>query len=167
MRSLAVNILRYRDADEIGWLLEQVPQEQDLVGPVALRALNRIRPDLATEHLQRLPAPSLYVTRHWCFAALLAIRPAGGAPAWLLKRLQDDFSWQLVAVYQGDSDDLDIPTLEFLLDATERELRLPLEHATPHESRHLYTLFSILGGVRDSTCLSASEGGVELHWRKG
>lgn len=60
-RSLALNIYVYRDADEVDWLIRQIGRSEDLIGAWAFRALIRINPDLAVEHLGELPEQGLYL----------------------------------------------------------------------------------------------------------
>jgi hypothetical protein len=166
VRCLATNILKYKDSEEVEWLLSQVPRQHDYVGAVALRALHRIRPDLAIEQLDGLDLNQLYLSRKWCFAELVAMQPEA-ARARLLGRLRREFAWKVAAVYQESSDDLDVPTLECLLTSLDGELGLVLGGPRPLQSSSLYLPFMIVGGVRRLRLIECLEGwrGTSLEQR--
>ncbi|MDY0169237.1 MAG: ATP-binding protein [Thermoguttaceae bacterium] len=118
-RSFATCIAQFRDTDEVEWLLQRVSRADDLVGSTALQALIRIDKRLALEHLDRLPERELYLTRNWHLAELLLHLPHE-ARSHLLGRLKDHPNpWQFALVFQGQENAIDLPILEFLLDALE------------------------------------------------
>ncbi len=118
-RSLALNIYVYRDVDEVNWLIGQLGRPEDLIGATAFRALIRINPDLALEHLLALPEQELYFTRFWCFGELLASRPEA-----TLSRICEMMKGHprprnLAQVFQGQEYALDERTLDILLNDLE------------------------------------------------
>ena len=114
-RSLANNIGKYRDTEEVAWLLARVHRADDLVGPVALRALIRLDANLALQHLDRLPDWELRATRDWCFAELLAQLPDETLLHFLDRLHQHPNPWELAMVFQGYENAVDTRILEILL----------------------------------------------------
>jgi hypothetical protein len=114
-RSLAANIFRHRDADEIQWLIDRVDRGDDLLGPWALRALCRIDPGAAVRELPRLPVPLWGLTSPWCFAEILRRRP-DETRACVRRMLENAGAAQVVTVYQDDPSAVDVTTLDALLD---------------------------------------------------
>lgn len=116
-RSLAINIDRFRDPEEIAWLMDRVHRTDNLVGPMALRALIRMNPGLALEVLDQVPHQELYLTRNWCVAELLARLPQETRSRLLARLRAHEDPWQLAMVFQGRENAIDVPILEFLLDS--------------------------------------------------
>ena len=152
-RSVASNILQYRDAEEIEWLLARVNQADDLVGPIAFQALVRIDERLALEHLKDLGERELYLTRHWCLPELLMRRPSE-TRACLLQRLKEHSDpWQFAIVFQGIANALDVPILNILLDALEPLLRMEIEHGLPENRGSVVWSCDVLVNLTDIECL--------------
>ena len=146
-RSLAHNILLHRDEEEIGWLQTRIHDRRDLVGPVSLWALSRIRPELAIAELTRLTPELITVARDRCIPGLLVMQPEV-TRAGLLELLRGQPSpWTVADVYEGNENALDIPTLEFLLDALERSLDADDASLRPTNFEPLYLPFRLLGRV--------------------
>jgi hypothetical protein len=114
-RSLAANIFRHRDEDEIQWLIDQVDREDDLLGPWALRALCKIDPDAAVRELPRLPVPLWGPTSRWCFAEVFRQRP-DEARACVRRMIESPSAAHVVTIYQDDPSAVDVATLDVLLD---------------------------------------------------
>ena len=114
-RSLALNIYVYRDADEIKWLIGQLGRSENLIGATAFRALIRINPDLALEHLAGLPEQQLYFTRQWCFGELLARRPEGTLSCIYQMMMGHPQPRNLGQVFQGQENAFDERSLDILL----------------------------------------------------
>ncbi|NQT14651.1 MAG: hypothetical protein HQ582_17980, partial [Planctomycetes bacterium] len=130
-RSLATNIAQYRDKDEVEWLIERVSRADDVIGPSALRALIRIDQRLALEHLDRLPEKELYFTRQWYLPELM-MRLPDETRARLLQLLREHPEpWRLAMVFQGQENSVDVPILEFLLDALEPLLDSEIAEGIP------------------------------------
>jgi hypothetical protein len=144
-RSLAANIHKYRDADEVAWLLERIGRADNLVGPMALRALIRLDADLALQHLDQLPDRELYLARDWCLAELLARLP-DATRAHLLVRLRGhNDPWNLALVFQGRENAVDVPILELLLDALSTRLGEELRHpSSPEQIGRVVLPFDLL-----------------------
>ena len=114
-RSLTNNIGKYRDTEEVDWLLARVHRADDLVGPVALQALIRLDANLALQQIDRLSDWELYTTRDWCLAELLAQLP-DNTRLHLLNRLHHHPDpWEFARVFQGHENAVDVPILETLL----------------------------------------------------
>jgi hypothetical protein len=121
-RCLASNIYKHADAEEIDWLVERVDREDDLLGPSALRALIKVSPDLAVEHLDRLSGGPLYLSRHWCFEELIAKRPGPtyARIAQILTTRADPYD--IARVFEGDENTLTVEIANVLLDHLETML---------------------------------------------
>jgi len=143
-RALASNIYVYRDGDEVEWLINQLGRADDLIGATALRALIRINPDLALEHLDKLPERELCLTRHWCFAELLARRPEA-----TLSRIHQMMRVHprprdLGQVFQGQENALDDRSLDTLLDDLESVLENELSGQRDPNRGELWSLCELL-----------------------
>jgi hypothetical protein len=132
-RSLANNIGKYRDTEEADWLLARVHRADDLVGPVALRALIRLDTNLALQHLDRLPDWELYTTRDWCFAELLAQLPDETLLHFLDRLHQHPNPWELAMVFQGHENAIDTRILEILLNRLAILLAAALDQPPPSD----------------------------------
>lgn len=133
-RSLANNIGKYRDTEEVDWLLTRVHRADNLVGPVALRALIRLDANLALQHLDRLPDRELSMTRHWCLAELLVQLPNDTRLHLLNRLLQHPNPWELAMVFQGHENAVDTRILEILLNGLATLLAEELVQPRPSDS---------------------------------
>jgi hypothetical protein len=143
-RCLASNIYKHTDAEEIDWLVGRVHREDDLLGPMALRALIKLDPDLAVQHLDRLPSNLLCSTRRWCFEEILAKRPEAtyARIAEMLKRSADPFD--IALVFTGDENSLTVDILDVLLDRLETILEKDLVEPRPPNQHPPYRAFLML-----------------------
>lgn len=132
-RSLASNIFRHRDADEIQWLIDRVDREDNLLGPWALRALCRIDPYAAVQELPRLPISLWGPTSRWCFAEILRQRP-NGALGCVRRMLKIPGVAHVVTVFQDDPSAVDVTILEVLLDQLSELLGEELRGMPEHPS---------------------------------
>jgi hypothetical protein len=147
IRSIVFNIGRYRDVEEVDRLLPLVEVENDFVGPAAVRALVRIDPDLAVEHLVRLPIFELSSARTWFLPKLLEVR-RDAVNSILLGHMRElENPWDIADAYAGSEDDLDQETLEFLLDELGKALRQTAEEPPPPNRRPLSRPFHLLAPV--------------------
>jgi len=147
IRAIIVNIGRYRDVEEVDRLLPLVEVENDFAGPAAVRALVRINPDLAVEHLVRLPTSELSSARMWFLPRLLEVRRDAVNSILLGHMRKREHPWDIADAYAGNEDDLNRETLEFLLDALERALRQTAEEPPPPNRRPLSRPFHLLAPV--------------------
>jgi hypothetical protein len=149
-RCLAVNIDRHADAEEVDWLRTQVENEEDFVGPAALRALARLDPDAALVELDRLPLRELYLSREWCFAELLARRPDATRASIreMMKRHPEPI--KIAQAFQGSEDSLDPPLMELLLDDLNRILSRELAELSEPGHCPFYLHLQLLTQVRRS-----------------
>ncbi len=143
-RCLASNIYMHTDAEEIDWLVERVHREDDLLGPTALRALIKLAPDLAVQHLDRLPGHLLCPTQRWCFEEILAKRPEAtyARIAERLKRSAHPFD--IALVFNGDENSLTVDILNVLLDRLETILEKELFEPRPPNQCSPYRAFLML-----------------------
>jgi hypothetical protein len=148
-RSLATNIQTHRDLAELDWLVERVSEAKDLLGPVALRALAHLDPDLALMNLERLPVSELYSTRAWTLGELLLRRPAA-TRAWLLDRLRrESRPWDFARCLQGLENEMGPIVLELLLEELPSLAAEDLAEQGP--SDRLSCLFHPLNQLMDVT----------------
>jgi hypothetical protein len=89
----------------------------NLAGPWALRALAKLDPDLAVEHLPLLPILELGPTKHWYVPELLAKRPAATRAQLLSMMRRAEDPYDIALVFQDDEDSLDENMLDVLLSA--------------------------------------------------
>jgi hypothetical protein len=146
-RSIVVNIGRYRDASEVGWLLSLIGVETDSAGPAAIRALARIDPDLAVEQLVRLPALEMLSTRNWYLPHLLEARREAVNRKLLEHMRECGNPADLALVYTDNEDALDPDTLDFLLDEFGEALRRVIENPPPPDRHPLSWRFRLLAAV--------------------
>jgi hypothetical protein len=146
-RCLASNIYKHADAEEIEWLIDRVHREDDLLGPTALRALIKLAPDLAVQHMDRVPDRLLYLTRNWCFEELLAKRPEA-----TYTRVAEMLSsranpYDLAEVFSGDDNSLTVDILNVLLDHLGNVLEKKLSEPSPPNQYLLNRAFLMLAGL--------------------
>ena len=146
-RCIASNINTHVDIEETGWLVERVHREDDHLGPYALRALIKLDPDLAVQHLDRLQHHLLYFTRHWCFQALLAKRPEAtyARIADMLRSSADPYA--LARVFSGEENSLTVDILDVLLDCLDSILQKELSEPGPPNQCPPYGAFLMLSRV--------------------
>lgn len=147
-RSLASNIFRYRDAEELSWLLERIDRKDDVLGPTAFRALARIAPERAVKAMGRLDKSAMYATRKWWLPHLIARAPQA---TWAQVRqlmTEETRPWTVGLVFQGSENALDAQTLELLLDELERLLDRALAGQIPDGHRPLYVPLLMLSAIQ-------------------
>jgi hypothetical protein len=166
-RSIVVNVGRYRDAAEVDWLLSLIGVATDSAGPAAVRALARIDPDLAVEHVVRLPAEEMYVARGWYLPHLLEVRREAVNHK-LLEHMRESGSPARTAlVYAGNEDGLDPDTLAFFLDEFEEALQRVIENPPPPDRHPLSWRLNLLAAVNRLGLLECFRGrqGTKLDRR--
>jgi len=156
-RSLAVNIYVHRDATEVEWLGRQVGRSEDLIGASAFRALARIDPDTAVDHLHELPERHIAATRDWCFAELLARRPEATLSRFCRIMEEHPRPADLAHVFYGHESALDERTLDLLLDDLERILDADLAGRTPANQAPVWGLCNLLANVHCLRLLGSFE----------
>ena len=120
IRCLANCISVFNDDTEIEWLKGKINIGEDLLGASVLRALSKISPEDAVDYLDR--CENIYFSRGWHIHLLLKLAPEITRKK-LLELLQaSQEPWQTALFYQGSEDDIDYPTLNFLLDKLENIL---------------------------------------------
>lgn len=126
-RALAANMYVHRDGSDADWLAGRIsPSSDERLSASASRALAVVAPERALEAIDVLPPFTLYVTRNWCFAAMLVRRP-DDARRRLFARLQrEPGQVNLALVYQGHEDAMDVDTFDLLLDWLEAALEEPV-----------------------------------------
>lgn len=146
-RSIVVNVGRYRDATEVPRLVSLIGVPTDSAGPAAVRALARINPDLAVEHVVRLPAMEMYLARSWYLPHLLEIRREAIRRTLLAHMRESGNPANASFVYVGNEDALDTDTLDFLLDEFEEALRRVIEDPPPPDHHPLSWSLDLLAAV--------------------
>lgn len=119
-RALATNIGIWRDAAEAdrlaAWATADLGNDPDRLGPAAVRAMAQIDPARAVPLLAGLPDHMLYLTRSWALPMLF--RSDGDAVRDVLydriRSAADPLHAALV--YQGSEADVDVRTLDLLLE---------------------------------------------------
>ena len=177
-RSLAVNIGVWRDSSELDWLEDSVRVEEDLLGPAALRALSQIDPHRTAVLLPQMPESLLYFCRGW-YLPRLSLTAARAATHEALHQIirQAANPLQAALVYQGNENEMDPRTLEFLLHVIDDKLELLLDEVTPaseeerlarrHRVDALYVPLSLLAAIGRGDLLDvfASQRGTSLEHR--
>ncbi|MFO0840904.1 MAG: hypothetical protein U0797_00710 [Gemmataceae bacterium] len=145
-RSLATNIHRWADAEEVDWVRERVDAREHLIGPWAFRALIRIDPDLAVRELPRLPAEYVGSTVKWCLGELIEKRPEA-ARDYLLGTSNSSLNVNaLTAVYGENEAWIDEKTLSAF--CTRLDEVLDEEMASDDQRQpSLIALCDLLGGL--------------------
>jgi hypothetical protein len=146
-RSILLNVGRYRDATEVSRLLSLIGVQTDSAGPAAIRALARIEPDLAVEHVVRLPVSEMYLARSWYLPHLLEVRRDLIRRRLLAHMRESGNPANYSFVYVGDEDALDTDTLDFLLDEFEEALRRVIETPPPPDRHPLAWSLDLLAAV--------------------
>jgi hypothetical protein len=166
-RSIVVNIGRYRDATEVDRLLALIGEARDSAGPAAIRALARIDPDLAVEHVVRLPAAELYLARNWYLPHLLEVRRDAINRKLLAHMRESGNPADAAQAYSGNEDALDADTLHFLLDEFEEALRRVIENPPPPDHHPLSWRLDLLAAANRLGLLECYRGrqGTELDRR--
>lgn len=147
-RCLANCIDAHSDESESEWLVGQLSSTEDLVCSKALSVLARLKPDLAIEHLDKLPQRTLSSTPNWYANRLFALRKQS-VQFKLLQMMRDGGpSWEIATVYTGREHLLDCATLRFLLDDLGMCLKtfLAESQTAPHEPA-LYSRLSLLASL--------------------
>ena len=165
-RALATNVYVYRDGEEVEWLIKQLGRPDDLIGATAFRALIRINPDLALEHLDRLPEQELCLTRHWCFAELLARRPEATLSRICQMMKAHPQPRNLGQVFQGQENALDERSLDVLLDDLESVLEDELAGRRDPNRGELWSLCELLAKANCLHLLRALWNARGRLWRR-
>lgn len=122
-RSLSTCLRHLRDAEETPRLEQWLSEKEDLAFGAALAALVVIDPDRALHHLGGLPRGELSLLKSWWFPELLNRRRAALNEKLLeLAQRPGADVWDTVRLYQGDSNEMDGQTLEFLLNTLASQL---------------------------------------------
>ena len=166
-RSIVVNIGRYRDATEVDRLLSFIGEARDSAGPAAIRALTRIDPDLAVEHVVRLPAAEIYLARSWYLPHLLEVRRDAISRKLLAHMRESGNPADAALAYSGNEDALDADTLYFLLDEFDEALRRVIENPPPPDRHPLSWRLDLLAAANRLGLLECYRGrqGTELDRR--
>lgn len=139
-RCLATCIRRFSDIDEIDWLIENVSNSTELIGPMAMSALAQIAPKAAVEQLESFPQKMLASTRKW-YVNQLFVREPEAMRAKIFKMIHgSDDPWATAAIYGGFEHFLDAQTLNLLLD----NLELRLEEALASDEWEREPMYSEL-----------------------
>ena len=116
-RSIATNILRYGDREEIAWLEPRTNTKDDYLGMTALRALIRLDLDKAFARLESASEGDLYFSRATIFAAILARAPERAYDFFFARLDSADRLWLYVKLFQGREWLYEVRVLDTLLDA--------------------------------------------------
>ena len=157
-RSLATNIGLWRDGDEVNCLEEWVRRDRagddNLTAPAAIRAMARINAKRAVGLLQQMTPQTLYFCRGWFLPRLLSTE--GNATRNALFGVISSAGDPLRAalVYQGNGNEIDVRTLDLLLDAVDRRLADSLAPQQDGDKPvHLYLEFNLLAEIGRSELL--------------
>lgn len=157
-RSLATNIGLWRDGDEVNhleeWARRDPASDTDLAAPAALRAMARIDAKRAVELMPQMTPQTLYFCRGWFLPRLLSAEGNATCDALftVISRAEDPL--QAAIVYQDNANDVDMRTLDLLLDVLDRRLADSL--APQHEGGkpiHLFAEFNLLAEIGRSELL--------------
>jgi hypothetical protein len=146
-RSIVVNVARYLDAAKVDWLVSLVGVDIDSAGPASIRALARIDPDLAVEHVVRLPASEMYLTRSWYLPHLLEVRREAVNRKLLAHMRESVYPADPARMYAGNEDALDADTLDFLLDEFGEALQRVIETPPPPDRHPLSWRLDLLAAA--------------------
>lgn len=142
-------IARFCDADLVEYCIDHVRVPQDSVDGASLRALARVDPDAALEHLHWLPAAERYYVRGWWLPLLLEVRPRETrARVLALAQTEDSPLNALGMLFESHPDDLGPELLDFYLRTFEQELvaRSPVPGETANDD-WLSRPLDVLGGI--------------------
>lgn len=146
-RSLVTCIGRYADREEIEWLCDNISRDDEMVGPMAMKVLAQLAPELAVEHLDSLERQRLSTTGHW-YAAHLFAQASDAVKAKLLAMMRGASDpWKIAAVYKGHEHHLDAATLCLLLDDLEERLQSAVSIEEWGQSEPLYSEFRLLASL--------------------
>lgn len=122
-RSLINCIRHFRDAEEIPRLEQWISEKADFASDAALAALVVIDLDRALHHLGSFPPGKLSLTKLWWFHELLSGR-RNALIETLLALMQNPGTevWDIVRLYRGDSNEMDVRTLECFLNILDAQL---------------------------------------------
>lgn len=157
-RCLAANIRRYRDETEITWLLDRIPREDDALGPACLQTLVRIAPDTAVDNIRRLAGEHACFARSWYVDELLVRRPDATRAALLGMIKASPSPWTAAMVYQGSENQMDVATLEFLLEQLQDLLQRVTTDPPPGNVHPLWRPLSMLATIVRLPLLLCLEG---------
>ncbi len=115
-RSIATNILRYGDREEIGWLETRTNTQEDFLGSVATRALIRLDLEKAFSKIESASEGDLYIFRSTIFAAILARAPERAYDLFFARLGSADRLWVFVKLFEAREWLLEVRVLDFLLD---------------------------------------------------
>lgn len=145
-RSLISCIRHFRDRDEIPRLEQWLTEEKDFACPSALAALAILDPDRALARLSDLPERDLYFFRNWWFPELLGRqRTELQTKLFTLMQAPGAEVWTIARCYQDYENEMDIATVDFLLDALEREIAEHFDRETDGASRRVFFGVELLG----------------------
>lgn len=154
-RSIATLIACVNDSSETEWLIENLDESDDWLGPSCLPPLFKIDPELALEHFDKMDQREMYFHREWFLPDLLLEFPQRGNEK-ILGMLQTcDEPWDLASVYSGNEDLMSVQVLDYLLGLLPKLVRddmsLPKE---PNKGTRIYHPISLLVNIYDPELLS-------------
>jgi hypothetical protein len=144
-RAIALNIGNHRDIEETELLIPFLRERADGLASAALRALSFIAPHRAVDEIFKVDIAVLAISRHMYLPMLLQDCP-GAIQRQLLTLMKTTQRPHHVALAYGDfEDDMDCPTIAFLMGELNDELACALSdhrNPTPGAVHHIVRLLS-------------------------
>ncbi len=147
-RALSYVSESFEDQEALSWLGGWVHEDEDLVAPAALRALEFLNPKDALVALEKAPLESsLLLARSWWLPQLLALQYNLTSEILRRKIEMHEEPWLAAAVYDNRENLITPEILDFLLDVTGDQLEEALAQPEPENKDPLYRPFHFLADV--------------------
>jgi hypothetical protein len=147
-RALSYVSESFGDQTALSWLPGWVNEDEDLVAPAALRALELLNPEEALSALAKAPLESsLLLARSWWLPQLLAFHYDRTSEILRRKIEAHEKPWFAAAVYDNRENLITPELLDFLLDVTGRLLEEVLTQPEPENRDSLYRPFNFLADI--------------------
>lgn len=147
-RALSYVSESFQDQEALSWLSDWVHEDEDLVAPAALRALELLNPEEALTALEKAPLESsLLLARSWWLPQLLAFYYDRTSEILRRKIEAHEKPWFAAAVYGNRENMITPEILDFLLDVTGRLLEEALAQPESENKDPLYRPLHFLSDV--------------------
>ncbi|MDD1752884.1 MAG: hypothetical protein LUQ38_07340 [Methanotrichaceae archaeon] len=158
-RGLIKCIGRYGDKEEISRLEIWLKAKDDFASLSAFAALSELDANTALAHISNISTRDIVLGRGWWLAKLLLREPEKTRMKIreLMKARLDEI-WEIADIYQGNEDEMDVTTLDFLLDALDKEIKTHFTALTSGKSHRMYRKLYLLSAANRYELLTRYEG---------
>lgn len=157
-RALLYCIARFRDSEELDFVIQQLSRSEDFASSAALEALSVLDPKEAIDRLVEVGDAERYLSRNSWLPVLLRAQPEMTRKRFL-ELAESDFEGcrLIVNLFWERPDQLDQAMLDLILRTLENELRSRLGEALAGDTNWLYHPFDFLGRIADPELLEVLE----------